>query len=82
MESGYSKPTALIKMPDRDGLVGVLTKNYTILRSKAEFDQLRTGLAVLGVGEALQKYPHLTEPLFVFSQTKPLTAGIVYSAFF
>ena len=41
MESGYSKPTALIKMPDRDGLVGVLTKNYTILRSKAEFDQLK-----------------------------------------
>jgi len=36
LDSGYSKPTALMKMVDKEGLVSVLTKHYTILRSKAE----------------------------------------------
>ena len=46
---------------------------YTVLRSRLVLDQLAEGLSVLGVLDAMKRYPKLMEPLFVGGKQKPLT---------
>lgn len=47
----------------------------TVLRIKAELDQLMLGLNEAGLLHVLQKYPDLFRPMFVYYE-KSLSAGI------
>ena len=40
MDAGYSRPLTFVSITDKDRL-SVVTKHYTLLRNKAELDQLR-----------------------------------------
>ena len=53
--------------------------HYCLLRCKAELDQLKSGLSILGVGGALSLHASLLAPIFVTEKTAPLTAGTCYS---
>ena len=78
IDAGYSKPVSVITIDEKDELAQVLRVHYiyTLLKNKAEMDQLKNGLSELGVGEAMNKYPDLLEQLFLAAKSTPLTAGI------
>ena len=78
MEAGYTKPVAVISVTAKAELITTLSLHYTLLRSKAELDQLRGGLFALEVLDNMKKYPSLLEPWFVAGKTAPLTAGYYY----
>ena len=48
--------------------------HFSILRCKAELDQLKNGLENLGVLNAIEAFPELMKVFFVLN-TKKLTAG-------
>ena len=52
MEAGYTKPIASIAMSEREELKDVLMCHYTLYHNKAVMDQLKSGLCILGVGDA------------------------------
>ena len=74
IDAGYSKPIASISVAEKDELMQAGKMHYVLLHNKAEIDQLKLGLAVLGVGEALNKSSELLRPLFC-DMSVPLTAG-------
>ena len=74
--AGFSKPVSLMKMDDREELLHIISLHYTLLRSKAELDQLKMGLEALGVKDAMKVYPDLFESFFTEVGIKPLTAGV------
>ncbi len=46
-----------------------------ILKTKAELDQLKSGLTALGVGKAMEDHQALMASLFVSEKMEHLTAG-------
>ena len=75
IDSGYTRPLASVRMSDRAGLIGVILQHAVIYRVKAVLDQIKEGLKILGVGEAMCKYPDLLKPFFVAGLKPPLTTG-------
>ena len=78
INAGYSKPISHITISERQGLVNTIALHYTLLRNKAELDQLKAGLSELGVGEAMQSSPKLFEPMFIPSGVMPLPASMCH----
>lgn len=76
IESGYSKPICTITLAEKEELVRVVKLHYTLLRNKAETDQLKRGLSILGLGEALETHTNLLQPMFLAEKSTPLTAGL------
>lgn len=76
LEAGYSKPIIRIKLNEKDTLQKILKTHFGVLRCKAELDQLKNGLSILGVGKALCDHPDLMDCFFLSSKAKPLNAGI------
>ena len=74
MEAGYTKPVALITMVGKQEL-RCLMVHFTLFRNKAVLDQLKGGLCILGVADAMLKYSSLLAPFFVAGKQTPLTAG-------
>ena len=79
LEAGYILPVTSIRMEGKPELLRALLIHHTLLRSKAELDQLKSGLTAIGVSEAISQHPTILEPYFVAGKQPPLTAG---SAFF
>lgn len=76
LEAGYTKPISRVSsVHDKLTLERTLKMHFGLLRCKAELDQLKSGLSVLGVGEAMRSYPNVMAGLFVSSKTEPLTTG-------
>ena len=67
VNAGYSKPLFTSTQADKVEIVKTLKLYYTLLESLAKINQLKEGLQVNGVGEAIVKYPELMRPLFVVS---------------
>ena len=76
MEAGYAKPVIAITMTGKAELMDVLKFHYTLYRNKAVLDQLKSGLDVLGVMDAMIQWPRILEPFFVGGKQGPLTAGM------
>ncbi len=64
LETGFRKPLSMLVMADIEVIQKTL-KNHLLMRVKAELDQFQEGLAVCGVGEGVQRYPHLMAPRFM-----------------
>ena len=62
VESGYSRA---VSMEFKAELISTLKYHYTLYCNKAAMDQLKAGLNVVGVSEAMTQYPHLLESYFV-----------------
>ena len=68
MDAGYSRPLTFVSITDKDRLLSVVTKHYTLLRNKADLDQLREGLSALGIGKMMAEHPDMMEPFFVYER--------------
>ena len=79
LEARYILPVTSIGMEGKPELIRTLLLHHSLLRSKAELDQLKSGLAALGVLDAMSQYPTILEPSFVAGKQTPLTAA---NAFF
>ena len=75
LECGYCKPFASLSLSDREDLLHALALHFIILRPKAELDQLKEGLASVGVAESMEMYPEILKSLFVSANGGPLHAG-------
>ena len=71
-DAGFSKPYTTLSMKDREE-IGL---HHSILKCKAELDDMRRGLDVLGVGEMMEKYPEILTPFFTAAGVQHITAGI------
>lgn len=75
IDSGYTKAMSAVNLAGWDGLIQCVKKHNCILKTKAELDQLKSGLCILGMGSAMEMYPELMSPLFLKGQAIPLSAG-------
>lgn len=73
IDAGYTKPIPNVTVVNRDELIHCIKMHNCILKIKAELDQLRSGLCLLGVWEAMSSHPVLLAPMFVAGT---LTSGI------
>ena len=74
---GFNKGPTTLTLEDRSTLVHSITMYYTILRSKAELDQLWNGLQTLGVADATKSHQNSLESLFTApSHPTELTSDI------
>lgn len=72
--TGFRKAVSWLTLSDRSNVVSALLGFHLMGKVKAEMDQLREGLEVLGFLTALKKNPKLFELFFVFRK-KNLTPG-------
>ena len=82
IEAGYTKPLTLVTLAEKDSLIKTIKIHFTILKCKAELDQLKSGLSIMGVGEALCSHSDLLSPLFISTKATSLTHGIYATSFF
>ncbi|XP_062519772.1 uncharacterized protein LOC134194818 isoform X3 [Corticium candelabrum] len=76
IEAGYTKPVSQISLENKTEVAKTLVI-HTLYRSKAVLDQLKSGLATLGLLDAMSKHPQILEPLFVFGNRVALTAETI-----
>lgn len=62
-------------MNEKQALTDTLVMHYTLFRNKAVFDQLKSGLSILGVAGALSQYSKKLEPMFAAGKRDSLTAS-------
>lgn len=62
-------------MTDVPELVKCVALHSTILKVKAELDQLMSGLSEAGVLSVIQTYSEMFECLFIAAETPSLNAG-------
>ena len=75
VDCGFVKSPSSITLHERSAIVKAISLHYIVFRSKAELDQLRSGLQTLGVGEAMHSNPELLEPLFTSTIPSKLSPG-------
>ena len=75
VDCGFVKSPSCVTLQERPAVVKAVLLHYIVFRSKAELDQLRSGLQTLGVGEAMHSNPELLEPLFMSTVPSKLTPG-------
>ena len=68
-------------MIDRDDLINTIALYYTVVRCKAQVDQLTEGLRVLGVLELMKENPYKAKDLLVYKEPEHLTADKIISMF-
>ena len=70
------------KLSDRDAFASAVAKHYTILKCRAELDQLLQGLETLGVLPLIRSNPCMMRPLFTGTgQEQKLTAELLFDLF-
>ena len=75
LEAGYTKLLRSVTMDERHEISRALFLHYTIFRSKAELDQLKSGLNVLGVSDEMKSNPQIFKDYFTMRVEK-LSAGL------
>lgn len=75
VDNGITRAPSLV---GKETIVKALALHCTILRSKAELDQLKNGLHTLGVADAMATTPGLFEPFFTDSSIELSPGNCVY----
>ena len=78
LEAGYTLPVTSIWMEGKPDLLRTLQLHHFLFRSKAELDQIKSGLTALGVLDAMFKYPIIFGAFFVAGKQPPLLAGSTF----
>ena len=73
IDAGFNKAINNLELINKAEFTRTLKVHYTLLRCKAELDQLSCGLSTLGIGDAFKKYPAMFAPLFTSSSLTQLT---------
>lgn len=66
---------------DRDKLINTIALYYTVVRCKAQVDQLTEGLRVLGILELMKENPNKAKDLLIYKEPEHLTADKIISMF-
>ena len=64
-------------LSDRDNLIKSIALYYTVVRIKAQLDQLMEGLSVMGVLEVIQANPNKAVNLFVYKKERMCADKII-----
>ncbi len=64
-----------ITIGEMKDLMATLKLHYALLKTLGETDQLKEGMSVNGLSQALVKYPDIMKPLFIAEDSSLLTAG-------
>ena len=64
-----------ITIGEMKDLMATLKLHYALLKTLGETDQLKEGMSVNGLSQALVKYPDIMKPLFIAENSSLLTAG-------
>ena len=75
--AGYTRPLYNATLQNKNDIINCVTLYHTILKTKAELDQLKSGLSTLVVGYALSKHPNLFTSCFTEIHETQLTSGII-----
>jgi hypothetical protein len=68
-----------VSLADKDKIVSLMAKYFTVLRIKAELDQLVCGLSsTLNILELIRNNPEQMKELFLYKSCPPLTWGDMY----
>jgi len=78
---GCSFPTSNIGLINCDQIVSSLASYYTVVRVKAQIDQMVEGLGVLGVLDLLRSNPQSAKQLFIHSKPLSMTADLMLMMF-
>ena len=70
----------LSSLEDRKQIVQSITNYFTVVRVKAQIDQIMDGLKCLGIDELIKSYPSTMHRLFI-SRPEPLTSDSVFNLF-
>ena len=81
LDAGFCKPLNSLKLNDKEEFIHAICLHHTILKTKAELDQMIEGLKNVGVLDYIQKYPILMEPFFT-SNEKNISAGKRFHTFY
>ena len=69
IDCGYSKPLADCVLDDKKEMLECVILHLTHYRIRAEVDQLKEGLAKVGVLPAIQSRPNLWKPLLCHTES-------------
>lgn len=76
---GISQPVNTMKLSDKERIVNLMAKHFTILVVKAELDQMLCGLSsTLNVLELIRENKGMRQ-LFVYNQQPPMSWEDIYS---
>ena len=78
---GLGFPISSMRFADRDEFVQSLAGYFTVVKVKAQIDQLTQGPRVLGVLELVQANSHKARELFIYSEPEHMTADAVLALF-
>lgn len=78
-DSGFSRPSVLVKESDKIDIIQALALHDVILRSKAELDQFCEGLESCGVLCAIRQNADLSRKYFCVDCREKLTSGMFNS---
>ncbi len=67
-------------LEDRKQVVHYIANYFTVIRVKAQTDEIIEGLKCLGIDELIKCYPFIMYHLFI-SQPEPLTSESVFNLF-
>ena len=70
----------LSSLEDRKQIMQSITNYFTVVRVKAQIDQIMDGLKCLGIDELIKSYPSTMHRLFI-SRPEPLTSDSVFNLF-
>ena len=78
---GVATPSHRVKLGDRTHIIRSLAAHFTIYSVKAELDQLREGLSVMGVLQLLKENAPVMCPLLLSQKPRNLTAEYMIQIF-
>jgi hypothetical protein len=72
--TGFRKPLCSLKIIDRPAILSALMEYHLMAKMKAEMDQFKEGLNVLGFLDVVKRKTNLWEPFFIHRESI-ITAG-------
>ena len=77
---GFADLSSKLELSDRDRIVQSLATHFTIVRVKAQIDQMIEGLNTLGIYDLIKANPRIMHKLFI-SQPEPITSDFMLNLF-
>ena len=70
--TGFRKPVCNLKLADRPAILSALMEYHLMAKMKAEMDQFKEGLNVLGFLDIVKRKAGLWEPFFIHCESNVL----------
>ena len=77
LDAGYNKNLQYVTVEDKEEMIRTLFLHYTIYRNKAELDQIKLGLNILGIADEMKVNSEIFNSYFTCNDHElPLSAGL------